>query len=593
MKTKFLFSLALLLAVMQEVWSQDALGSVPKKVYARDARITNIGVVASDIMVWKTENAQTQQSDTTVTSESYILWQSDGDLEVQAAQHRAQAAAIESQHRAKAMANSGSRRVSAISQEGRLQEWLAYFYYYVFTYEYPSVDADGKEVMLSAIAACPPKDADEVRDVIIGTHITITADKQRPSAQTNNYKADDWGVLMSMAAGKKLKLGWRANLTLGILLPFWPFWAGVGIAAEVKSGEDAYNNNLVILPDYEGYGVTKSRAHPYLYQELTARQVVDATRYGIALYKSDASLSSIRHTIRDDFRTVSCGYSQGGSVALATHRFIEQNGLSDELHFVGSLCGDGPYDPMATLMYYMKNDLAGKSMSMPVVLPLIVKGMLDSNPFMIDHRAEEYFNKKFLNTGIMNWLASKEYTTGDIEDKFEKCYKEGWGTDKTYFQDLFTLDSRKSPHLMMNKIMNEECYAYFRKVYEDNQSTFTEKGGIPLPTKRGVMEDLHLALASNDMTKGWTPEHTVMLFHSDHDTVVPYENAKSAQNSFDGWVVLNTSTNGHDHMDSGMDFFKGEESDVLKNFAIRIYMAKKKLCEQSWKNQQKGCITSW
>jgi hypothetical protein len=42
-----------------------------------------------------------------------------------------------------------------------------------------------------------------------------------------------------------------------------------------------------------------------------------------------------------------------------------------------------------------------------------------------------------------------------------------------------------------------------------------------------------------------------------------------------------------------MDFFKGEMSDVLKNFAIRIYMAKKKLCDQAWKNQQKGCITSW
>jgi hypothetical protein len=29
--------------------------------------------------------------------------------------------------------------------------------------------------------------------------------------------------------------------------------------------------NLVIMPDYEGYGVTRSHAHPYLYQELTAR----------------------------------------------------------------------------------------------------------------------------------------------------------------------------------------------------------------------------------------------------------------------------------------------------------------------------------
>jgi hypothetical protein len=43
---------------------------------------------------------------------------------------------------------------------------------------------------------------------------------------------------------------------------------------------------LVILADYEGYGHTASRPHPYLYQELTARQVVDAVRYGIALYKA-------------------------------------------------------------------------------------------------------------------------------------------------------------------------------------------------------------------------------------------------------------------------------------------------------------------
>ena len=611
---KLFYTFALLFGMAYGAWAQVA---VPKHVNWHDARITNVGVVASDMLLWTAENKESHTTDSLVTSETYILWQSDGDLEKQAELHRAQADAIKSRHRAQLKGNtaseSGQRRVKAIEQSGTLvDDYLAEFQYYVFTFEYPSVDADGKAIMLSGIAGCPTKDADEVRDVVMGTHITITANRERPSARTEGFDKDDWGVLLSMAAGKKMRLGWKANLYLGLGTSGYagiifgpivgvattviclPVWAGVGIAAEVKSGDDAYNNNLVIMADYEGYGVTKDRAHPYLYQELTARQVVDATRYGIALYKNDPGLSDIRHPIRSDFRSISCGYSQGGSVALATHRFIEQNDLADELHFAGSLCGDGPYDPMATLMYYMKQCKDDhRYMSMPVVLPLIVKGMLDTNPFMTDHKATDYFNPKFLETGIMDWLSSKECSTGDIEKKFDACYKDGKDGNKEYFRDLYILDKNKSPQLMMTSIMNEACYEYFSQVYETNKTTFTQKDGIPLPTQRGVMEDLHLALASNDMTKGWTPQHTILLFHSTGDTVVPYVNATSATNSLGGWTVLKTSYNGNDHVDSGTDFFQGDKVDILSTFAIQAYVAKKHLCELPWKNQQKGSIKEW
>lgn len=614
MNKRFLLLFALVLLSSIEVWSQTGLGNVPKSVDWRDARITNVGVVASDVMIWQMEDNRSLKSDTVVTSETYILWQSNGDLEEQAAQHRAESDQLISNHEAKAKAyNKGLRSAKPIEQKGSLMEdYLAEFQYYVYTYEYPSVDASGKPVTLSAIAACPTKDADEVRDVVIGTHVTITADSQRPSARTNGFDKDDWGILMALAAGKKMKLGWKANLILGlgssgyagfILGPIAgavtavvsvAVWAGVGIAAEVKSGDDAYNNNLVIMADYEGYGVTKNRAHPYLYQELTARQVVDATRYGIALYKNDSGLSDIRHPIRSDFRSITCGYSQGGSVALATHRFIEQNGLVDELHFAGSLCGDGPYDPMATLMYYMKqNEESNKPMSMPVVLPLIVKGMLDSNPYMTGHKATDYFNPKFLETGIMDWLTSKNYSTGDITDMFVKCYKEGKNGQKDYFHDIISLDKDQEAQIKISDIMNEECYAYFHNIYLANKTTFTKKEGVPLPTTRGVFEDLHLALASNDMTKGWTPQHAILLFHSTSDTVVPYENATSAQNSLSGWTVLKSSSNGNDHVESGKDFFQGEEVDLVKNFAIQTYVAKKQLCNLPWKNQKKGSITQW
>ena len=277
--------------------------------------------------------------------------------------------------------------------------------------------------------------------------------------------------------------------------------------------------------------------------------------------------------MRDDFRTFSCGYSQGGSVAMAVHRFVEQNNLTDEFHFVGSICGDGPYDPMATLMYYIGQSVEGKNMSMSVVLPLIVKGMLDTNPYMVTHKAEEYFRQEFLQTGIMEWLASKKYSTGDIDRLWEELHQKDPNT--------------KDYHACSIKdIMNDECYNYFSELYKKYKDTYTDAAGIPLPEQRGVMEDLHLALASNDMTSGWSPQHTLMLFHSKGDTVVPYTNAQRAKNSFGSIAELEDAPNGADHMDSGMDFFRGDsnEVDVVLNrlLSTRLFDNIYKLARKKW-----------
>ena len=561
-------------------WAQGNFGNIPKTVDYRDARITNVGVVAVDLYQWAVKDSLTNKVDTVLTAEPYILWESDGDLEQQAEARRARRA--------------NPKKVPGVSankgQKGNLMsDYLAYFYYRVFTYEYPSVDADGNVVMLSSIAACPEKDGcSQVRDIVIGTHITICSNDECPSKCTNNYKESDWGILFSLAGGKKFKLGKDTNVSMAligsVLTPVLVIWGAIGIATEIKSAEPSNNFNLVIMPDYEGYGTTKNRAHPYLYQELTARQVVDGVRYGKALYENAPETKSFRHPIRNDFRSISCGYSQGGSVALATHRYIEQNGLAQELHFAGSLCGDGPYDPMATLMFYMKQDLEGKPMKMPVVLPLIIKGMLDSNPYMRAHKAEEYFTQAFLNTGVMNWLASKNFTTDDIDRKWTEMGRNGQTT-------VFDSNGRA----MMHDIMTPECYNYFKNLYQQYSNTYMTSSGVPLPAHRGVFEDLHFALTSNDMTMGWTPQHAILMFHSTSDNVVPYVNADRAKANLGSWVVLHRSTLGHDHVDAGTDFFKADKTtDVLKEISIRAYLAKKKLCELDWNGQTTSNIpTSW
>lgn len=576
-----LFTMILLCAAVQGTLAQASPDNGSEKIDWRDARITDVGVVVSQVeRIIRTDSITGQRDTTYNVYPDEVVWQSDG---TDVFDSLSVCNAAKARSRAKRAPTQGPT-----AQSGNLMsDYLSGFSYYVFSFDYPSIDADGKEIMLSAMCACPPK-GKTVNNVVLGTHITITADRERPSTHFKNYDADDWGMLFSLAAGPKLILNGKyqaivlaANIGSGLLnivLPGIGALVQLGLTAveieQIKkaAGYHDYDYDLVIMPDYEGYGLTVERAHPYLYQELTARQCVDGMRYGKSLYSNDPALKYIRGSLRSDYRCFSCGYSQGGSVAMACHRFIEQNNLGSELHFVGSICGDGPYDPMATLMYYMQQEQAGNPMGMSVVLPLIVKGMLDTNPYMLCHTAEEYFRPEFLETGIMDWLASKKYSTTDIDNLWTNYAKDHPGAI-----------NYKSAHV--SEIMNDECYAYFTKLYNDNKNTFTSAAGIPLPAHRGLIEDLHFALASNDMTSGWSPSKSIQLFHSKGDKVVPYVNAERAKNALGNKVNLETAKNGLDHGDSGVDFFKGDDlMDLgLKRWLnLRLYDYVSSICKENY-----------
>ena len=330
------------------------------------------------------------------------------------------------------------------------------------------------------------------------------------------------------------------------------------------SESDMAYYNLVILPDYEGYGITRNIPHPYLYQELTARQVVDATRYGIALYNTDSQVNSIRHPFRLRWRSICEGYSQGGAVALATQRFIEQNDLSDELHLVGSVCGDGPYDLLSTLMYYTERDVDGEPLSMPVVLPLILKGMCDSNPYMKNHQPSDYFVDRFLETGILDWIEDKELTTDDIEDAWASLY-----SSSDYFHSVLTSGGKAYLH----NILKPEFMLYLRNTYINHPNYAYLQ--VPLPTQRGLIEDVHLALESNCTARGWQPQHAVFMYHSYEDTVVPEVNRESASRALGEWVIKLHASVGSiqfDHVGTGREFFVGtEENNAIRALADMPY----------------------
>jgi len=382
--------------------------------------------------------------------------------------------------------------------------------YQYFEYYYPSIDADGNYVALSALAAFPYTKGENGGDkaptnLCIGCHITITDDAESPTGY--------------IPSGLE-------SLASDIFM----------FVKHAATGDDDkyYKNCLVIMPDYQGYGHTKSSPHPYLYEELTARQVVDAVRYGLALFLND-DMETDDGTVKrsfasDTWKSFAVGYSQGGAVAMATHKFIETNNLSSELHFLGSVCGDGPYDPVATVRWYIDQ---GK-VYMPVVLPLILKGMVDANPYMKKHTVSQYLTDSFLATGILDMLEDKSMNTDDITEALLDCSASDDYDFVMYTSDgdVYTggfFQSEDNTYAKVEDLFKPAVLSYLR---DDSNFTNADDLVSRTPSYRGLCTDLHKALESNNLTVGWKPSHRMVLFHSDGDEVVPYVNVQSALNKF-------------------------------------------------------------
>jgi len=391
-----------------------------------------------------------------------------------------------------------------------------------FQFSYMSIDSKGDPIRLSGLVCMPDGDCDRINNVVIGCHATITANRECPSMNSHNglFDTNDTDFFMLHASS--------GNITH---LP----------------QESMANYNLVIIPDYEGYGVSKDRPHPYLSEEITARQVVDGVLAGISLYKSAHLIDDVRHPFRSDWRSFCLGYSQGGGTAMAVHRFIEQNHLVGDLHFTGSFCGAGPYDPMATFQFYMQQCENNKQLAMTIVMPLILKGMCDSNPYMRNHKVSDYLTKSFLDTGIIGWIDSKEYSHSDIKGKWNDLCK------KDDYKGIKIIDGKS----FLNEIMLPEGYDYFLDLKDVKNPD--------KPSKRGVWEDLHRALDYNNLTKGWNPEHPLILYHSWGDDAVPITNRSNAKDAFGEWVECKDPSIGLNHVATAIEFLGGTEKFLAVN----------------------------
>ena len=92
---------------------------------------------------------------------------------------------------------------------------------------------------------------------------------------------------------------------------------------------------IVVAPNYAGYGSSTLGYHPYLVADQQSEDMIDA----LTAARSALPVAAAPLTTSNDARLFITGYSQGGHVAMATHRAMQARGMT----VTASAPMSGPY----------------------------------------------------------------------------------------------------------------------------------------------------------------------------------------------------------------------------------------------------------
>lgn len=331
-----------------------------------------------------------------------------------------------------------------------IKEDFASFTSYVV--EYTSVAADGvTPIQISGVVTVPTMLLVANTDVlVVDSHHTIADNKSTPSEQ----------------GGSAGCIG-KDGLGLGILFP-------------------------MVSTDYVGYGITRDLVHPYLCQEQNARNSIDLIPVALDILATKYDITpKMLYNI---------GYSQGGGVALAVQKLIENDaqyaGIKNLFPMgIHTACGDGPYNPIVT-----GHDIYAKAekVAFPAVLPMLVNGFLSG--------------------------ASADLTEGL---KFEDFFLPALTTPSVLFNPL-TQQNIEYPGL--EAVVNSKEYAnddlsgvmVLAAGGKQGLADFFSKD--MMDTESDLYKRFFTWLDKNDLCTGWQPEGEVLFYHLVEDDIVTVEN---------------------------------------------------------------------
>ena len=287
---------------------------------------------------------------------------------------------------------------------------------------YPSMDRDWNEITLSGKVMLPK--GKKPKRMILVSHYTVGSNAEAPS---NCFSLE--GVLVKLGYG-------------------------------------------LIIPDYQGYGITADKVHPYLVMMETAVNVTDMY-FAVKEWLKAVDMAPEY----DDIYLM--GYSQGGATTMAVEYLIEvaysdpADSLYIPIHRV--FAGGGPYDVKATYERFVTTDTAGY----PVAVPLVLQGMIKGNNLNMEMSD---LMQPWLCEKMDEWINSKRYTTAQVNQLI--------GTKVTH------------------KLLTEE--------------------GMDQTSEK--VAELYKAMTANSVVAyNWQPQASIYIMHSMDDETVPYTNASNAK----------------------------------------------------------------
>ena len=234
---------------------------------------------------------------------------------------------------------------------------------------------------------------------------------------------------------------------------------------------------LCILPDYIGLGSSASHPDLYLNHEVHGRTSVDALLALLDYAKAK------KLWLDKNYKSYIVGYSQGGSVSLASLRRVQQldQATQARINLKKVYCGDGPYDLRRTFETYVEDFNNGKELGLGSVVPLVINSMFNSYPSEVqDINYEDFFTTWALSTGVPQAIKNNDENMIDMLVKFN-------GKN-------------------LDQILNME---------------YTASHPEHLARLLALMDRQNLC-------QGWKPKYPVKLLHGNPDGVVPFSNFEEA-----------------------------------------------------------------
>ena len=301
----------------------------------------------------------------------------------------------------------------------------------------------GEEITASGLIAIPK--TNDPLDVISVQHGTIGADSEAPS----NLATTDSFLFLLQAV------------------------ASTGFVA--------------IAPDFIGFGSSAEVVHPYYVEELTATAILDNITAGLE-FSDQLALNVNRQLFL-------AGYSQGGYATMATHKYIEENDLS-EFGLVASFPASGGYD----LKGFQEIVFDLETYHQPFYLAYISYGY--QTAFEFEQPLSLLFNEPFASE--IPALFDGSNTGSQINDRLSN--------------DLSVL---LNPGFL-NGIDSDPDYRFMAEALVDNSLL------------------------------DWTPTIPIYMYHGDADITVPYQTSVSTynqllENGASANVVSLTNLEGKNH----------------------------------------------